>query len=147
MKPLVSNSSSIFLCLKDEREIFPLKEIHEKGGPALRWAILEPPTLYQALMPWTCFPFNICICLKKLLKTIKKTPWSLSKHCTGQETQRTLELTLFDQVSNLEKTQASYYTIQSGLAHLQIYAFIVKENFTAANFDTLPRAEKLGFLS
>jgi len=36
MKPLVLDTSSIFLCLKNERKIFPLKEIHEKGRPALR---------------------------------------------------------------------------------------------------------------
>jgi len=29
------------------RKIFPLKKIHGKGGPPLRWAILEPPTLSQ----------------------------------------------------------------------------------------------------
>jgi len=49
MKPLVLDSSSIFLCLKNDRKIFPLKKIHEKGGPALRWAILEPPTLPYTL--------------------------------------------------------------------------------------------------
>jgi len=36
MKPLVLDSSSIFLYLKTEKKIFPLKEILEKGGPALR---------------------------------------------------------------------------------------------------------------
>jgi len=48
-KRLVLDSSSIFLCLKNERKIFSLKEIHEKGGLALRWAILEPPTLHSVL--------------------------------------------------------------------------------------------------
>jgi len=31
MKPLVLESSSISLCLKNELKIFPFKEIHEKG--------------------------------------------------------------------------------------------------------------------
>jgi len=54
MKPLVLDSSSIFLCLKNEQKIFPFKEIHEKGGPTLRWAISEPPTLFQCANeePW-----------------------------------------------------------------------------------------------
>jgi len=40
----VLHSTSIFLSLKNEPRIFPFTETHEKGGPALKWSLLEQTT-------------------------------------------------------------------------------------------------------
>jgi len=45
MKLLGLEFSSNFLWLKNELKMFQSKEIREKGGPALKWAVSEPPTL------------------------------------------------------------------------------------------------------
>ncbi len=47
MKQLVFGSSSIFLSLENELKILSSKEIHEKGGLALKLAVSKPLTLYQ----------------------------------------------------------------------------------------------------
>jgi len=36
------DSSSAFLRLGNDLIVFPSKKIHEKGGPALKWAVSEP---------------------------------------------------------------------------------------------------------
>jgi len=45
----VLDSSSISLWLKNELNIFPSKEIHEKGEPTLRWVVSEPLTLNASI--------------------------------------------------------------------------------------------------
>lgn len=42
--PVVLHSASIFLSLKNELKLFPSRDTHEKGGPALKWSLLETTT-------------------------------------------------------------------------------------------------------
>jgi len=54
-KPLVLSSTSIFLSLKNELKIFLSIETYEKGEPALKRSLLEPPTLVLRLVKLTSF--------------------------------------------------------------------------------------------
>jgi len=50
MQPLVLSSTFIFLSLKNELKIFLPTETYEKGGPALKWLLLEQhATIYHPI--------------------------------------------------------------------------------------------------
>jgi len=62
MKLLGLEFSSNFLWLKNELNLFHSKEIHEKGGPALKWAVSEPSTLMDGTCMWWELKYTPGLC-------------------------------------------------------------------------------------
>jgi len=49
MKPLVLDSASIFLQVKNKGKYFQASENHQKGPTALQGSLFEPPTLLHMI--------------------------------------------------------------------------------------------------